>query len=123
MIAKRTNAIPARSALAGGCIQPGFVGHHQTAYRDFLVPLPPLAEQRRIVAKVDELMALCDRLEAQLAISETESRRRLEAVLHGALLEKNGGASDSEGKDEREGGLSKRGKRVTGGAAPGTSAE
>ncbi len=48
-------------------------------------PLPPLAEQHRIVAKVDELMALCDRLEAQLTTTQTESRRLLEAVVHEAL--------------------------------------
>lgn len=49
------------------------------------IPLPPLAEQQRIVAKVDELMALCDKLEAQLTTTHTESRRLLEAVLHEAL--------------------------------------
>jgi len=49
------------------------------------VLLPPLAEQHRIVAKVDELMALCDRLETQLTTSQTESRWLLEAVLHQAL--------------------------------------
>ena len=36
-----------------------------SALRNFLLPLPPLAEQRRIVAKVDELIALVDHLEAQ----------------------------------------------------------
>ena len=51
----------------------------------FVFPLPPLAEQHRIVAKVDELMALCNQLEAQLTTTHTESRRFLEAVLHEAL--------------------------------------
>jgi len=56
-----------------------------TDVTQLVVPLPPLAEQHRIVAKVDELMALCDRLEAQLTTAQTESRRLLEAVLHEAL--------------------------------------
>lgn len=49
------------------------------------VPLPPLAEQHRIVAKVAEFMVLCDRLEAQLTTTQTEHRRLLEGVLAKAL--------------------------------------
>ena len=51
------------------------------------VALPPLAEQHRIVAKVDELMALCDQLEQQLSQADQQRRRLLEAVLAEALRE------------------------------------
>ena len=43
--------------------------------------LPPLAEQHRIVAKVDELMALCDRLEAQQADAESAHTQLVQALL------------------------------------------
>ncbi len=49
------------------------------------LPLPPLAEQHRIVAKVDALMALCDRLEASLTTAAASRRRLLDALLAGAL--------------------------------------
>lgn len=44
-------------------------------------PLPPLAEQHRIVAKVDELMALCDRLEARQQDAEAAHARMVQALL------------------------------------------
>jgi type I restriction enzyme S subunit len=62
---------------------PHFTG---VALSKLVFPLPPLAEQHRIVAKVDELMALCDRLEASLASAAIERARLLEALLHEALV-------------------------------------
>jgi type I restriction enzyme S subunit len=47
--------------------------------------LPRLAEQHRIVAKVDELMELCDYLEASLATADETRRRLLDALLADAL--------------------------------------
>jgi hypothetical protein len=41
----------------------------------FCVLLPPLEAQQRIVAKVDQLMALCDQLEAKLAQTQTDGGR------------------------------------------------
>jgi type I restriction enzyme S subunit len=49
------------------------------------IPLPPLAEQHRIVAKVDELMAVCDDLERALTTAQAERAGLLEALLHEAL--------------------------------------
>lgn len=50
-----------------------------------LIPLPPLAEQHRIIAKVDELMSLCDRLERALQDATTTRARLLDATLREAL--------------------------------------
>ncbi|MBV5285799.1 MAG: restriction endonuclease subunit S [Methyloversatilis discipulorum] len=53
--------------------------------KQFLMPLPPLAEQHRIVAKVDELMALCDRLKADLAFARENRARLADALVHTAF--------------------------------------
>ena len=57
----------------------------QSKLRAIPIPLPPLAEQHRIVAKVDALMALCDRLEAALIAADTTCASLLEALLHETL--------------------------------------
>ncbi len=46
-------------------------------------PLPPLPEQHRIVAKVDELMALCDQLEQQTEASLGAHQTLVETLLSG----------------------------------------
>lgn len=68
---------------------PHFTGR---ALAKLVFPLPPLAEQRRIVAKVDALMALCDKLEASLTAAADTRRRLLDALLAEAL-------APAEGRD------------------------
>ena len=58
---------------------------NQTILRSLPIPLPPLAEQHRIVAKVDELMALCDRLKAGLGAAEVTRGHLLDSLIHESL--------------------------------------
>jgi type I restriction enzyme S subunit len=49
------------------------------------IPLPPFSEQKRIVAKLDELMAYCDSLEESIKNSQTQNEMLLGQVLREAL--------------------------------------
>lgn len=55
---------------------------NQDILRDLCIPLPPLAEQHRIVAMVDALMALCDKLEAQIREREAAQERFAKAIIN-----------------------------------------
>ena len=69
---------PIRSAV-------GLKNVNLTEFGALTFPLPPLAEQHRIVAKVNALMALCDQLEASLTTGDATRRRLLDALLAEAL--------------------------------------
>ena len=53
----------------------------QPKLKSVLLPIPPLSEQKRIVAKVDELMKLVDQLEKQLTTARTIAENLLNALL------------------------------------------
>lgn len=59
----------------------GIQNLNQGALSSLLVPIPPLAEQHRIVAKADELIALCDQLE-----EEQENNLKTHETLVSTLL-------------------------------------
>jgi type I restriction enzyme S subunit len=56
-----------------------------TKSRSIIFSMPPLAEQHRIVAKVDELMALCDSLKARLNQAQTTQLHFTDAIVEQAL--------------------------------------
>ena len=49
------------------------------------IPLPPLAEQKRIVAKVDQLLSQCDELSARLRERQSTTQQLLTATIHHLL--------------------------------------
>jgi len=56
-----------------------------TKSRSIVIPLPPKAEQHRIVQKVDELIALCDQLKERLSQANETRSQLAGAVVEGAL--------------------------------------
>lgn len=53
----------------------------QENLRSTICPLPPIAEQRRIAAKIDELMVLCDELDRQILAVSRRQTKLLNAVM------------------------------------------
>lgn len=72
------------SAVASGA-QETMPKINQSTLVSLPIPVPSLSEQGRIVAKVEELLAICDQLESQLTACLADSSRLLEASLREAL--------------------------------------
>mgnify|MGYP002150876782 CR=1 FL=1 len=53
----------------------------QSALLNLNIALPPLEEQKRIVTKVDQLMALCDQLEQQLTQSYSDAEKLMQVTV------------------------------------------
>ena len=58
---------------------------NMTQLKHFPMPVPPAFEQHRIVAKVDQLMTMCDELEAELNLAQQHSEKLMEATVRQLL--------------------------------------
>lgn len=80
--------------LQSNFMQRSFIGDTRTLaqptlnigfIRSTITPVPPLAEQHRIVAKVDELMVLCDQLKSRLNDAQTTQLHLADALVEQAI--------------------------------------
>ena len=80
------NAKPARDYFAGSSKQTtNLASINMSQLKACPFPVPPLEEQHRIVAKVDELMTLCDRLKADLATARQHQATLADTLIDAAL--------------------------------------
>jgi len=80
------NAQPARDYFAGSAKQTtNLASINMTQLRSCPFPLPPLEEQERIIAKVSELLALCDQLKARIAAGRAKQAQLAEALVKQAV--------------------------------------
>lgn len=70
-----------RSYLAGAAVGTTMVNLNHGILLKMPIAVPPLAEQHRIVAKVDQLMALCDTLEQQIDAATSKQTELLNALM------------------------------------------
>jgi type I restriction enzyme S subunit len=54
---------------------------NQATVKSLPIPIPPLTEQHRIAAKVDELIALCDTLKTRLKDAQTTQIHLADAIV------------------------------------------
>jgi len=74
-------ALDLQSKAAGGAqpfVSLGFL-------RNLVIAIPPVEEQLRIVAKVDELMSVCDTLKARLNDAQTTQIQLANAIVEKAV--------------------------------------
>ncbi len=77
------DAPPCQAWMVGETKGVALQGVNVGDFRRMPLPVPPLAEQRRIVAKVEQLMSLVDALETQLAASRATAANLLSALVAG----------------------------------------
>jgi type I restriction enzyme S subunit len=79
---KYLNSPVARTYFAGASKQTtNLASINKTQLSSCPIPLPPIAEQHRIVAKIDQLMTLCDKLDQQIDAATGKQTELLNAMV------------------------------------------